>query len=580
MFKRTALVLSLMFVAVAAEAKPRWVRVSVPAENADSSIVIAWNTDDAPDDNFVEFGAGPGTAFETTQTGTSFQAKGQLGTVHEVTLTGLSAETAYTYRVGGPVGGYSDVHSFRTGPNDGCTPFRFIASGDHRSDDDFGPSPKWESILGEMEATGATFVVETGDLVKDGEDLKQWVNHMDMGALHMGELALMPSFGNHDSDDVQGVSAAFNQLFSLPTNDKSATEDFYAFEYGNAVFAGLSTATFDDPEGFAMQAQWLDETLAEHADKTWRFVFFHHPVYTSHIDLGFAELNHPPDERGQAQHFVPIFDKHHVDVVFAGHNHFYERFAPMKGGEVVGSPADGTVYVTTGGAGAFTYDEIDVFGFKVEPMSIICGDGLLGLSGKAKGSQLCSGKHHYMEVELDGPTLSVVVRSTAAQNFSTSQDNVAVIDTFSITKSPGPLDECAPPEVPDEAPVDPGPADAGSADVGPVDAGPVEPADAGPADASGPIETDAGPIDADAGPVESDVGTSAPDGSPDSGTSVIGADTKGSGVPSEPTGGTTASSGESSGGCTAGGGQGGPDAVAGLLLLLLGMGAGLRRLHN
>ena len=102
------------------------------------------------------------------------------------------------------------MHSFRTGPKDGCSPFRFIASGDHRSDDDFGPNPKWESILGEMEATGATFVVETGDLVKDGEDLKQWANHMDLGAMHMGELALRPSFGNHDSDDVQGVSAAFN----------------------------------------------------------------------------------------------------------------------------------------------------------------------------------------------------------------------------------------------------------------------------------------------------------------------------------------------------------------------------------
>lgn len=452
-----------------AEAAPRWVRTAIPPTASATGFIASWNTDASPGDNTVEFGTSA-AALTGKATGTSFAAKGKLGVVHEVAVTGLEPNTKYFYRVGGS-GDWSPVHNFRTGPADGCTPFKFIAAGDHRSDDSAGPNPKWKSILGEMVATGANFIVETGDLVRDGADLQQWWNHMEMGAIHMGEIALMPSFGNHDSDDVQGASAAFNQIFALPNNDATGTEDFYAFTYGNAVVVALSTATFADAAGFAKQAKWLDETLTKHADKTWKFVFYHHPSYTSSIDLKIIDLNHPADEKKQNSHFLPIFDKHHVDIVFAGHNHFYERFAPIKGGAVVGSPKDGTVYVTTGGAGAFTYDEINVLGIKIEPMKVICGEGILGMSGKAKGSQTCSGKHHFMEISIDKNVLTAKVISTAEQNLSKGPQNIGVIDTFKIEKAPLPAGACSGSTAgPDAGSTDAGAADAGSADSGSADA--------------------------------------------------------------------------------------------------------------
>lgn len=461
--------MALCAIGTQAWAAPRWVRIAVPPSNAASSMVVSWNTDASPADNTVEYGTSP-SSLTNKATGSSFAAKGKLGVVHEATATGLQANTTYHYRVGGS-GDWSAVHTFKTGP-DACTPFKFIAAGDHRSDDSAGPNPKWKSILGEMVATGAAFIVETGDLVRDGADLQQWWNHMEMGAIHMGEIALMPSFGNHDSDDVQGASAAFNQLFALPNNEATGTEDFYAFSYGNAVIVALSTATYDDAEGFAKQAKWLDETLAKHADKTWKFVFYHHPSYTSSIDLKIIDLNHPADEKKQNSHFLPIFDKHHVDIVFAGHNHFYERFAPMKGGAVVASPKDGTVYVTTGGAGAFTYDEIDVLGFKIEPMKVICGSGILGMSGKAKGSQTCSGKHHFMEISIDKNVLTAKVISTSEQNLSKGAQNVGVIDTFKIEKpAPAPGSCSTTPGGADAGSTDGGSADAGSADAGIADTG-------------------------------------------------------------------------------------------------------------
>lgn len=439
-------------------AAPRWVRITLPPEQPATGMVVAWNSDAPADASTVEYGTSAG-ALTQSQAGASFTAKGALGVVHEVTLASLKPGTTYHYRVGG-AGAWSPVHTFKTAPVEGCGPFKFIASGDHRSDDSAGPNPKWKSILGEMAATGATFILETGDLVRDGADLKQWQNHMDMGASQMGEIALMPTFGNHDSDDVQGASAAFNQLFALPTNPASGTEDFYAFEYGEAVFVALTTATYADAAGFAKQAQWLDETLTKYANKTWKFVYFHHPCYTSSIDLKVIDLNHPANEKGQNSAFLPVFDKHHVDIVFAGHNHFYERFAPIKGGSAVASTQAGTVYITTGGAGAFTYDTIDLFGFKIEPMKVICGDGFLGMSGKAKGSQFCTGKHHFVEIGIDKNVLTATVRATAEQNISNSQANKAVIETFQIVKPATAAGNCTV-----------GGPDAGSSDAGSSDAG-------------------------------------------------------------------------------------------------------------
>jgi len=42
-----------------------------------------------------------------------------------------------------------------------------------------------------------------------------------------------------------------------------------------------------------------------------------------------------------------IFDKHHVDVALQGHDHAYLRTYPMKAGNRVESPAEGTIYVVS-----------------------------------------------------------------------------------------------------------------------------------------------------------------------------------------------------------------------------------------
>ena len=42
-----------------------------------------------------------------------------------------------------------------------------------------------------------------------------------------------------------------------------------------------------------------------------------------------------------------VFDRHHLDMAFSGHVHYYLRSKPMYDGKPAPSPAEGTIYVTS-----------------------------------------------------------------------------------------------------------------------------------------------------------------------------------------------------------------------------------------
>jgi hypothetical protein len=70
------------------------------------------------------------------------------------------------------------------------------------------------------------------------------------------------------------------------------------------------------------QIDWLQSELAK--DKSdWKIAFFHHPPYSSGGKHGSST---------QLREIVePIFTRYNVNVVLAGHEHFYERIKPQKG---------------------------------------------------------------------------------------------------------------------------------------------------------------------------------------------------------------------------------------------------------
>ena len=113
------------------------------------------------------------------------------------------------------------------------------------------------------------------------------------------------ALGNHDDP---------NQRYYKPFNLDG--KRYRTFKEGNARFFILDS-NYLDPE----QVKWLEHEL-ESSDSEWKIAYFHHPLYTT--------ARRGPEVELRAI-LEPIFVKHGVDVVFAGHEHVYERFKPQKG---------------------------------------------------------------------------------------------------------------------------------------------------------------------------------------------------------------------------------------------------------
>jgi len=92
---------------------------------------------------------------------------------------------------------------------------------------------------------------------------------------------------------------------------------YYSFKEGNVRFVSLNSNDPSDPE----QLAWLDQQFA--GENGWRICFFHHPLYSSGV------------HRGESVQMRAILEnplvKNKVNVVFGGHEHFYERSKPQQG---------------------------------------------------------------------------------------------------------------------------------------------------------------------------------------------------------------------------------------------------------
>jgi hypothetical protein len=119
----------------------------------------------------------------------------------------------------------------------------------------------------------------------------------------------------HEDDSTGDPYDNYLNTFAFPGN-----EMYFSFDYGNAHFIVLNTEDTTDPT----QLSWLESDLqAADSDPSdpWIFVTFHKPPY--------ASGGHGSDWEARAN-FVPLFRDYEVDMVFNGHNHFYQRTYPLN----------------------------------------------------------------------------------------------------------------------------------------------------------------------------------------------------------------------------------------------------------
>jgi len=261
-----------------------------------------------------------------------------LNTIHEIRIENLQPQTQYFYRTESRLSEeaqplLSKVATFQTAVKRD-TPFAFAVISDTQGNP--AVSGKLAGFAWEQRPS---FLLHPGDLVSNGPDDSHWTQHFfpSMNRL-IRHVPFYPVLGNHERN-----ARYYYDYVSLPS-----PEYYYTYRFGNAQFFMIDTNRNVDPE--SEQYQWLEKQLAE-SDARWKFVCHHHPPYSSdENDYGnLWKTNKGTRGDTKARQLVPLYEKYHVDIVWNGHIHSYERTWPILQNKAVDSGAP--VYMITGGGG-------------------------------------------------------------------------------------------------------------------------------------------------------------------------------------------------------------------------------------
>jgi hypothetical protein len=157
------------------------------------------------------------------------------------------------------------------------------------------------------------FIIMVGDNMYGSERPQDYARKFELPYKPIldANIQFYASLGNHDDP---------NQIFYKPFNMNG--KRFYSFKKDKLGSPGVRFFALDSNYMTREQLEWLDKELSA-SGSDWKIAFFHHPLYSSGGRHGSEE-----DLRTQLE---PLFLKYGMNVVFAGHEHFYERLKPQKG---------------------------------------------------------------------------------------------------------------------------------------------------------------------------------------------------------------------------------------------------------
>ena len=174
----------------------------------------------------------------------------------------------------------------------------------------------------------------------------------------------MVTTGNHDMEAWYSPDGYGGQLarWSLPDNgpDPRTAPGVYSFTYGNVGVIALDAndVSYEIPANFGYSRRRADEVAGPAAGRAAGGEG--HRLHRRLLPpLRLLDHHAHASDGGVRDEWVPLFEKHQVDLVINGHNHVYERTDAIRGGKVarkvpIGGATDptrdGIVYVTAGGA--------------------------------------------------------------------------------------------------------------------------------------------------------------------------------------------------------------------------------------
>ncbi|MCB1136903.1 MAG: metallophosphoesterase family protein [Chlamydiia bacterium] len=264
--------------------------------------------------------------------------------LHHAELTGLQADSIYSFRLGD----YAEVFRFRTMPATLSRPVRFVEGGDYYHNSISLAEP----ITQQMASQDPDFAIWGGDIAYScspftfiSEKSRRWLRLLNMWQKTMvrSDGCLVPIvavIGNHDvvgRYDQPPSNAVFFYALFCPGKDRC----YRTLDFGDylSLFLLDSGHTADIA---GAQRTWLEEQLTSRPQVPHRFAAYHVPAYPSVREL---DAKKSPDIR---QHWVPLFEQYRLPIAFEHHDHAYKRTHPIRDGKVDQS---GVVYLGDGALG-------------------------------------------------------------------------------------------------------------------------------------------------------------------------------------------------------------------------------------
>ncbi|MCL2815286.1 MAG: metallophosphoesterase, partial [Oscillospiraceae bacterium] len=357
-----------------------------------SEINLTWYSDDSFMKTSVQFSTS--STFENnntiTVTGIADDATATRA-YHKATVTGLTANTTYYYRVSNDEVNYSESYTYKT-PGTGT--FTFAAVGDPQltiggqdSTSNYFSNPAttaqgWKDTVNAIttKIPHINFITGVGDqvdLTANGSEA-EYFNFFAPDALR--NLPFAPAVGNHDRHypfiyhynipNEQSFTPLMGADYSNSGNTQYAEMESagnYFYTYNNALFVVLNDSAYPTSTLAA-------KTIIDRFDKTIKTAITANPNYTwlfvQHHKSTASVADHLADRDIQyyvEAGFEQLMDTYGVDFVLAGHDHVYARSYPMKNGrhdDNQNGPSitdpNGTIYVTiTTASGLKYYDLFD-----------------------------------------------------------------------------------------------------------------------------------------------------------------------------------------------------------------------------
>ena len=351
---RTAAVVSGQEIKPLLDSESRYIRQIVAQDNS-TSRTIMWQSDNSEADAVIEYrleGAEKSRTIGATDK--AFTDDGSTTYIHEATLTGLTPNTKYEYRVGYGTDRRSDWYCLETA---GASVYDVLIYPDSQS----GDYSQWEEIVknSALRNPRTALYISMGDLVDNGEHAYQWRTWLNSIKPLSANVPLATTLGNHEMytlDWKMREPYAYLNYFAVPPNgNETFNRRYYSYDFGDVHYVVLDTMLYESnhednhdthhPDLYDVQVQWLRQDLTANTKK-WTVVLMHRDPFQYAFDRSGANRAVGFDDEGVL--FMPIFDEFNVDLVLSAHLHSYRNRGHVRNFD---RDPSGPLYILTGIAG-------------------------------------------------------------------------------------------------------------------------------------------------------------------------------------------------------------------------------------